>query len=75
MGATREQYMDALKAEAREENNAREERLKRIRDMARRVMIERDPEIWFKHNEIQYFCKRHGMNDKDAREVQDLFFS
>ena len=42
--------------------------------MARRVMIERDPDIWFKHNEIQYFCKRHGMNDKDAREVQDLFF-
>ena len=75
MGWAKVQHMEALKAEAREEARKREERLKRIRDMARRVMIERNPEIWFKHNEVQYFCKRHGMNDKDAQEVQDLVFS
>ena len=66
--------MEALKAEAREEICERVKRRERLRDMARRVMIEMDPEIWSKHHEVQYFCKRHGMNDKDAREVQDLFF-
>ena len=52
MGVAKEQYMEALKAEAREEIREREKRLLRIREMARRVMIERDPEIWFKHNHV-----------------------
>ena len=52
-----------------------ERRNRRIREMARRVMLEQPPNIWFDFDSVRRFARSQGMPEDEAREVQDLFWT